>query len=146
MLLYVQGTNPSPVVPILLIVVRSPVVFVILLVPQCLMLLAIGLMRKVRTIRISTRLHWFMWHYPSSFCCSKKSPQDCSKWTITLYGFRPIISYHTIDKVTIGHAWSHLVNFYKLHSLVVFPSNCLFRIVNFSCYFTPSKPIYVTIS
>ena len=72
MLLYVQGTNPSPVVSVLLIVVRSPVVFVILLVPQCLMLLAIGLMRKVRTIRISTRLHWFMRHRPSSFYCNKK--------------------------------------------------------------------------
>lgn len=112
MLLNIKCTDPSPIVPILLIVVRSPVVFVILLVPQCLMLLTIGLMRKVRTIWISTRLHWFMWHRPSSFYCSKKSPQDCSKWTIILYGFRLIISYHTIDKITIGHAWSHLVNCY----------------------------------
>lgn len=113
MLLYIQGTNPSPVVSVLLIVVRSPVVFVILLVSQCLMLLAIGLMRKVRTIRISARLHWFMWHRPSSFYCNKKSPQDCSKWTIILYGFCQL--YHTtlLPKTpldTLGHTWSIFIS------------------------------------
>lgn len=113
MLLCIQGTYPSPVVPVLLIVVRSPIVFVILLVPQCLMLLAIGLMRKVRTIGISTRLHWFTWHRPSSFCCSKKVHRIAPNGLLFSMAFAQLYNITLLTKSpldTLGHTWSIFIS------------------------------------
>ena len=62
MLLNIKCTDPSPIVPILLIVIRSSAEFVVLLMPQCLMLLTIGIMRKIRTTWIGTWFLWFIWH------------------------------------------------------------------------------------